>query len=327
MSLASPATHASRIQASIAADAAARSGVVASWRRCIARYGLDPHAHSSRHVLTESELRRSDEQSGPFLSHVMQPLSHLSTMLAPFCMWVGYADPNGVILAMRAKDGDKAQVAQWGLTRGADWSEAIEGTNGIGTCLVEETPLIINSDEHFFARDMVMTCVVAPIFDHQGRIGGAFNVSLYGPDMERESRRIVASLVASAARQVECDHFHAMFPAHRIISLGTPGRSGNALLAVDSDDVVYAATRAARVMLKLSDARLQAGICANDLLNTAEDGLPSAERSAIRRALIRSGGNVSAAGRTLGLSRATINRRVRYYGLKGSVDSSQDSTG
>ncbi|MFW7268934.1 GAF domain-containing protein [Gluconacetobacter sp. Hr-1-5] len=327
MSSASPTTHASKIQASIAADDAARSGVVASWRRCIARHGLDPNMQSRRSILTESELRQSEERSGPLLAHVMQPLSHLSTTLAPYCMWVGYAAPDGVILAMRARDGDTAHVAQWGLARGVDWSEAVEGTNGIGTCLVEETPLIINSDEHFFSRDSVMTCVVAPIFDHQGRIGGAFNVSLYGPDMAREIRRIVASLVGFAARQVESEHFHAMFPTCRIISLGTSGRSGNALLAVDSDDVVHAATRGARAMLKLSDAHLQAGICANDLLEDPEDGLPSAERAAIRRALVRSGGNVSAAGRALGLSRATINRKLKFHGLNGGNLSSEADAG
>jgi Nif-specific regulatory protein len=45
--------------------------------------------------------------------------------------------------------------------------------------------------------------------------------------------------------------------------------------------------------------------------------LRSAERAAIERAIAASGGNVVTAARSLGLSRATLYRKLKHYGLKG----------
>lgn len=302
-----------------APDAAARSRVVASWQRCTMRHGLDPATRAARRVLSAGELRRCEERHAAILAHSMRPMAQLSDFLSPYCAWVGYAAADGVILSMHAREGHGDYMHRWGLEPGVDWSEPVEGTNGIGTCLVDEAPLIINSDEHFFARDAVMTCVAAPIFDHEGHIGGVLNVSLYGPDVGHESRWLVASLLGAAARQVESDHFHATYAACRIVSLAGLGRTGQALLAVDRDDVVCGATRAARQGLKLTERRLRLGVCAGDVMAVLgqddADDLDTAERASLRRALVRSGGNVSAAGRTLGLSRATMKRKIKMHAL------------
>ena len=47
----------------------------------------------------------------------------------------------------------------------------------------------------------------------------------------------------------------------------------------------------------------------------AEIDLLEAERGAVRRALARTGGNVSAAARALGVSRATLHRKLHRLGL------------
>jgi transcriptional regulator of acetoin/glycerol metabolism len=44
--------------------------------------------------------------------------------------------------------------------------------------------------------------------------------------------------------------------------------------------------------------------------------LERAERGALRRALASSGGNVSAAARALGISRATLHRKMRSLGIR-----------
>jgi transcriptional regulator of acetoin/glycerol metabolism len=58
------------------------------------------------------------------------------------------------------------------------------------------------------------------------------------------------------------------------------------------------------------------GVCARDLLGRAEDDFAQAERATIRRALMRNNGNVSAAAKSLDISRATIKRKLNRYGLK-----------
>ena len=69
--------------------------------------------------------------------------------------------------------------------------------------------------------------------------------------------------------------------------------------------------RAARIALKLTDEALRKGLPSPD--RTAD--LNEAERAAVRRALTQTGGNVSAAAAVLGLSRATLNRKLKRLEL------------
>ena len=66
-----------------------------------------------------------------------------------------------------------------------------------------------------------------------------------------------------------------------------------------------------------TDERIAAQLPASDLLTPggAEIDLLEAERGAVRRALARTGGNVSAAARALGVSRATLHRKLHRLGL------------
>ena len=63
-------------------------------------------------------------------------------------------------------------------------------------------------------------------------------------------------------------------------------------------------------------AGLQAGSTASDDPRSAARPLESAEKSLISEALNRSEGNVSAAARTLGITRNTLRYRMRKYGLE-----------
>jgi len=89
------------------------------------------------------------------------------------------------------------------------------------------------------------------------------------------------------------------------------------LLAVDQDDLVLGATRAARLALKLDDHRIAQGLPAADVLQEQRhDGgsdLEEAERSALRRVLSRTNGNVTQAASLLGISRATLHRKMKKF--------------
>lgn len=314
---AQPERHGAKIRSAVAAGDGARSRIAASWHRCASYYGLAPESVVSRRILTERELRDSREQLGSLSDRIFPALSRLSKILSPYNVCTSFATPDGVIVALETFVDDADALRNWGLARGADWSEPREGTNGIGTCLVEETPIAIRHDEHFFLRDTVMTCLAAPVFDHLGQIGGAFNVSLCGSDVDSPARALIASLVLSSTRQIEIDHFHACYANRKIISLPPAnGQSGGVLLAVDADGVICGATRAARTQFSLTDARLRSGVCASDVVAPGDDDFGTSERSVIRRELVRTNGNVSAAARNLGVSLATLKRRIARYELR-----------
>jgi transcriptional regulator of acetoin/glycerol metabolism len=83
------------------------------------------------------------------------------------------------------------------------------------------------------------------------------------------------------------------------------------MLAVDADDLVIGASRAARAALKLNDEALRRGTPSPDRVAD----LDGAERAAVRRALVQASGNVSAAAQALGVSRATQHRRMKRLDL------------
>jgi transcriptional regulator of acetoin/glycerol metabolism len=102
--------------------------------------------------------------------------------------------------------------------------------------------------------------------------------------------------------------------------LGEPGaRSSTPLLAVDGDDMVVGATHAARKAARLTDQMIQWGASASDLMagpgGAGRSDLVEAERGAVKRALSRCGGSVSAAARELGVSRATLHRKMKRLDL------------
>ena len=80
------------------------------------------------------------------------------------------------------------------------WSEKFEGTNGIGTCLVEQRAVTIDRDQHFFTRNSGLFCTTAPIFDEHGDLAAALDVSSCRADLTEGFARLIASAVADAAR-------------------------------------------------------------------------------------------------------------------------------
>ena len=80
--------------------------------------------------------------------------------------------------------------------------------------------------------------------------------------------------------------------------------------------------RAARRMLSLHDETFANPIPRADLLAGTERpaGLKDAERSAVRAAVARARGNMSAAARELGVSRATFYRLLKKHSLNGAGD-------
>jgi transcriptional regulator of acetoin/glycerol metabolism len=222
------------------------------------------------------------------------------------------ADSEGLPLERRGAPQDDPDFAGWGLWPGALWSEAAQGTNGIGTCLIEERPVTIHRDQHFLIRNTRLSCMSAPIFDPAGGLHGVLDVSSARADLTEAMTALVAHAVADAARRIEAELFRASFPRARIVVLGGAGASPEAaLLAVDEDGLVIGATRGARTRLRLSGDLVQQPVPFDDLVGVERpDSLEAASRAVLRRALARAGGNASAAARALGISRATFHRRL-----------------
>ncbi len=226
-------------------------------------------------------------------------------------------DETGIVLDQRCADSDTAIFQDWGLWTGADWSEAAEGTNGIGTCLTEKRQVTIHRDDHFFARNIGMSCMDAPIFGTDGNVVAALDVSSARADQTEAFNRLIGATVAQTARQIEADFFRASFPEARIVIADSGESDSSVLLAIDADDIVIGATRGARKSFGLEALGALKPRPASDLFGRDDgpSGFEKAERAAVMRALARADGNVSRAARALGIGRATLYRRMKRLGI------------
>jgi transcriptional regulator of acetoin/glycerol metabolism len=311
--------HAERVLKVISGSDAATSALAASWRRSGRLHALDPASRALPQRLPAVEITEARDRLGPMLRVAQASLDRLFLAVGSVGCSVLLADRSGLIVDRRGAASDDSTFDAWGLWTGAVWSEKHEGTNGIGTCLVEQRLLTIDRDQHFFTRNALLSCTTAPIYDERGELTAALDVSSCWTDLTEGFVRLIATAVADAARAIEAENFRHAFPAARIVLTPAGERAGVSLIAVDEGDLVVGATRAARTAFGISAERLARPIPARDLIGGGQandDRIEAAERAVLKRALARSGGNVSKAAKDLDVSRATLHRKMNQLGLR-----------
>jgi transcriptional regulator of acetoin/glycerol metabolism len=298
--------------------AAAQSRVVASWRRSLLHHGLDPAARREPILLSNYRLSEHKIRAAKLLALASPKLDHLFSLMHGSDCSVVLSDADGVIIDQRYKQDNEAEFQDLGLWVGTDWSEASEGTNGIGTCIAEQRALVIHRTQHFFARNIVMSCTGAPIFAPDGSLAGVLDITSPRADQKGMLNRIFVTMAVQIANQIEAALLRDACTDARLVVVGDVGAENAALLAVDRDDLVVGANREARRIFGIAIGEPMLPIPSSDLLGLTgpETGFQNAERRAVVRALARSGGNMSAAARALGVSRATLYRHIKRLGIQ-----------
>jgi transcriptional regulator of acetoin/glycerol metabolism len=308
------AHHAARVEAAIASGQAAKSAVVASWRRSSRLHQLDPAGTRPPLRLTDAELLQIRQRVEPLLRAARPAMDRLYQAVGGSGCCVLLADRDGVPVDRRGAAADDLTFESWGLWTGAIWSEEHEGTNGIGTCLVEQRGLTIDRGQHFFTRNTLLSCTAVPIFDHEAKLAGVLDISSCRADRTDAFAGLIALAAGDAARRIEADLFRAAFATARIVLTPSTEGHGGGLLAVDADDLVIGATRSARGSLGIALDRAMQPTPASDLLGGAAlEGFGDVQRCVLQRALLRAEGNVSAAAKALGVSRATLHRKLKRF--------------
>ena len=314
--------HASRIDAAIARDEAAFVPLVASWQRSKKLHDLDPNKCTAPERLSQAEFNAARERAGLLIKNSEACLDNLYQAVGDVGCNVILADRDGVPLTRRGSPADDATIDRWGLWTGAIWSESSEGTNGVGTCIVEERPLTIHKDQHFHKKNIELSCTAAPVFDHEGKLIGVVDVSSCRSDLTSRFSKLISAAVIDTARTIEANYFSEKFASSKIVLVpqapATMGASkawqSAALIAVDQDDLIIGATRAARSIYKLDQESLNHRVPLSKLLGREIDQAhryATAEQRIIKQAMASTNGNVSAAASALGISRATLHRKIK----------------
>ena len=311
--------HIDRVARAVESGAAgARSRLAASWVRSQRKHGLDPGRKDGPEYLTNLEIETRKRELGRVATIAESKLDQLFAVVGGSGCCVLLTDRDGIVIDHRYQMADEHAFRAWGLGAGADWSESAQGTNGIGTCLAEGRELIVHRDQHFMATNIGMSCIDAPVYGPDGEIVAALDVSSARADQTEALNGLIAELVRQAARNIEADAFQDKFSDARVLVV-SDSSDGVSLLATNADDIVIGATRAARRAFDLQSFGDLKPIPLGDLIgrDSASTGFARAQSAAITRALIRADHNVSLAARELGVSRATLYRRMKRFGIKG----------
>src|ERR1039457_1478444 len=153
-----------------------RGAIASSWQRC-RELNVNPLLTSGNDIeeLHLLEQRRYEREQ---LIRVARPfLQDLSYFVSGSDFQVILTDENGVLLEIAGDERTAARAREVHLCAGATWSEAIRGTNAIGTAIIEKAPVQIHAWEHFREENQFLTCSAAPIVDPLGHIVGVIDLS------------------------------------------------------------------------------------------------------------------------------------------------------
>ena len=231
-----------------------------SWRRGLRDFRVDPKSSSVPHLLTERELRISREPLHSFLLQAQEEIDRLYAIVRPQSYVVLLCNSDGVAIHHRGDESKEHEFKQWGIWLGGVWSERVEGTNGIGTCITDRRPVLVHCAEHFRSRHTRLSCAGAPIFDPQGGLLAVLDVSKLHQQSDDQSFPLLLQTVIVSARAIEERIFREHFQ-HCWILAAAPSDDleSSLLLAIDDQQSVIGGDQAARRFFALSDKSLVEG--------------------------------------------------------------------
>ncbi len=234
-------------------DAGTPEYIRRSWQRCLTQYHLDPKSEREPYVLPRQERLERKESNHDLLALADAEMAHLYHQLAGSGYSIILTDRDGVLLDYYGDFSFRNAAFRTGLVLGAMWDEEHGGTNGMGTCLVERTPLIVHREQHFFSRNSELTCCAAPIFDHRGELLAVLDAS--GQSDRAQQHTLV--LVNMAAQMIEnrlfLHHFRDTFVVRFHSRPELLGTWGEGIIALDAAGTITALDRNALFQLGLHD--------------------------------------------------------------------------
>jgi hypothetical protein len=175
-----------------------RALVSRSWQRVL-DFGLDPDDTNNRDPLGIQDVLRRRESS-PLRLVIDDLIAVVRSIADASQLLMVVTDADGVILWREGSSAVRRRADRLGFGEGARWTEAMVGTNAIGTALAEAAPVQLFSAEHFEANQHPWYCTAAPIHDPRtGELLGIVDVS--GPALTLHPA--IGALVETGVRLAE----------------------------------------------------------------------------------------------------------------------------
>lgn len=227
--------------------------IVQSWKRCMDEYDLDPERRPEPVLVDRSNLKERQEKSCRLVEIARSEMTNLYQQVAGSGHSILLTDHEGVVLNYVGDPMFTSTAVKTALQTGAVWNEETQGTNGMGTCLVEKRPLIIHQDEHFFSKNTRLTCSAAPIFDPTGNLVAVLDAS----GESRQAQQHTMVLVNMSAQLIENRLFLCKMRDNYILRFHSRpefiSTLGEGVIAFDETGHIQAANRSAMFQLDMED--------------------------------------------------------------------------
>jgi transcriptional regulator of acetoin/glycerol metabolism len=237
--------------------------VTRSWQRCVREYGIVPQAPRQIAMLNPLALKEQQQRMGELLPVARAEMESLYEQIAGSGFAVILSDTQGAVLSTITDPSLQREFRQAGLSLGALWDERHEGTNGIGTCLIEGGPVTVHREEHFRGYNLSLSCSAAPILDPHGVVMGALDASTVKSSDSRLIQRHTMALVNMSANLIARWNFLHEYEQSWILRFHSRpefvGLLHEALVAVDGSGHILAVNESALLQLGCSSRKMLIG--------------------------------------------------------------------
>lgn len=249
------------------------SPIIQSWIRCLNEYSLDPDNCDEPVIIGNAELQERQERLADVQEVAKIEMVNLYQQLAGSGYAIMLTDGDGVLLNYFGDPSFTHAASKSGLMQGSVWSERLQGTNGMGTCLIEKRPTIVHQDEHYLVRNIGLSCAAAPICNHQGDVMAVLDAS----GESRLAQQHTLALVNMSVQMIENRVFLHQFRREYIVRFHNRpefvGTLSEGAIAFSATGTVLAATRCAQFQLGIRTPVDIYGRDITELFNVSLTGL------------------------------------------------------
>mgnify|MGYP001233764194 CR=1 FL=1 len=186
--------------------ALARVGAAEHWQRCV-DLGVPAKGPNPEDVLERgAALRERHERIERLLSEGNDIIEQVAAVAAMNDYSLVVSDADGVLVSTGGGGAFESDARKFRVLEGSHWSEAMRGTNAIGTALALDRPVFVRGSAHFALPYQELICYAAPVRDPEGRIVAVVDATSY---FQREDVSMGFGVVAAARALEEVVRLHA----------------------------------------------------------------------------------------------------------------------
>lgn len=151
------------------------AAISASWQRC-ENSSLDQNEAAFRETFTGQALQDLIARNKTFLNYAAATVDNTFELAMQTGSAVALSEKTGVTLYSRSDPDLIDEYGEAAFRPGTCWREQVEGTNAIGTCLIEGSSIAVQPHEHYLVRNRHYSGCASPIFSFNGDVLGTLAI-------------------------------------------------------------------------------------------------------------------------------------------------------